>query len=308
PALPAAERPQHLLSAHLRAVFGRPDLEMAVILGVPRLNRKPVLQVPAPDGTVVGYVKAAWSDLTARLVRNEARVLGHLAAGGPNGAGPAAFTAPALVAAGPWGDLELIAQTALPNADRPDAVAVFDPPMAVIAEIAGLWGRSTARLAESPYWAGVRERLQRQGSSDLLLRVVERIEGRHGDEDIAFGAWHGDFIPWNMARLADGNYVWDWERAAPAPAGLDLLHFLFQTVCRFERKTPAEAFERCAERAPALLAALDVPVASEPVLWRLYRLELLLRYEEAGSAGVLARPSRIHAGLLEMLEHDLEAS
>jgi len=303
PAQPAAERAHHLLSEHLRATFGRPDLEMAVILGVPRLNRKPVLQVLAPDGTVVGYVKAAWNDLTARLVRNEARVLGDLAA-----AGPSTFTPPGLVAAGPWGDLELIAQTALPNAERPDAAAVFDPPMAVIAEIAGLGGRSTARLAESPYWAGVRERLQRQGSSDLLLRVVERIEGRHGDEDIAFGAWHGDFTPWNMARLADGNYVWDWERAAPAPAGLDLLHFLFQTVCRFERKTPAEAFERCAERAPALLAALDVPVASEPVLWRLYRLELLLRYEEAGSAGVLARPSRIHAGLLEMLEHDLEAS
>jgi hypothetical protein len=316
PALPAAERPQHLLSEHLQVIFGRPDLEMAVILGVPRLNRKPVLQVLAPDGTVVGYVKAAWNDLTGRLVRNEARVLGHLAAAGPNGAGPAAFTPPALVAAGPWGDLELIAQTALPNADRPDAVAVFDPPMAVIAEIAGLWGRSTARLADSPYWAGVRERLEAQAGSELLRRAVELVERRHGAEEIAFGAWHGDFTPWNMARLpgdrgapggGERTYVWDWERAAPAPAGLDLLHFLFQTVCRFERRPPAEAVERCSERTPGLLAGLDIPGGSEPVLWLLYRLELLFRYDEAGSAGVLARPSKIHAGIVEMFERDLEA-
>jgi hypothetical protein len=301
PALPAAERPRHLLSDHLRALFGRPDLEMAVILGVPRLNRKPVLQVLAPDGTVVGYVKAAWNDLTARLVRNEAAVLGHLAA-----AGPTTFTPPGLVAAGPWGELELIAQTALPNAERPDAAAVFDPPMPVIAEIAGLWGRSTAPLAGSAYWAGVRERLEHHGASDLLGRAVDWIEHRHGGEEIAFGAWHGDFTPWNMARLGERSYVWDWERAAPAPAGLDLLHFLFQTVCRFERRAPADAVERCAGRTAPLLAALDVPAASEAVLWRLYRLELLLRYDEAGSAGVLARPSKIHAGILEMFRRDLE--
>jgi hypothetical protein len=302
PGLPAAERPRHLLSEHLRALFGRSDLEMAVILGVPRLNRKPVLQVLAPDGAVVGYVKAAWNDLTTRLVRNEARVLRHLAS-----VGPAAFTPPGLVAAGPWGELELIAQSALPNAERPDSAAVFDPPMAVIGEIAGLWGRSHGRLADSPYWAGVRQRLGTRTGSGIVRQAADRIERRHGDEEIAFGAWHGDFTPWNMARLGERTYVWDWERAAPAPAGLDLLHFLFQTVCRFERKAPAAAVGRCSERTPDLLARLDVPLASEPVLWLLYRLELLLRYEEAGSAGVLARPSKIHAGILEMFERDLEA-
>ncbi|HET9770270.1 MAG TPA: hypothetical protein VFS16_05230, partial [Acidimicrobiia bacterium] len=134
PSLGAAERPQHLLTEHLRDVFGRRDLQVAVILGVPRLNRKPVLQVLASDGTVVGYVKAAWNDLTGALVRNETRVLAHLA-----DARPSTFTPPALVAAGPWRELELISASALPNADRPDAAQVFDPPMAVIAEIAGLW-------------------------------------------------------------------------------------------------------------------------------------------------------------------------
>ena len=319
PALPAEARPAHLLSEHLRGLFGRPDLQMAVILGVPRLNRKPVLQVLAPDGTVVGYAKAAWNDLTAGLVGNEARVLADLAA-----AHPSTFTAPALVAAGPWGDLELIAASALPNAERPDAARIFEPPMAVIAEIAGLWGRSSARLADSPYWAGVRARLAAparglggvppttaagaaKDSSDVLRNAVDWIERRHGGEEIAFGAWHGDFTPWNMARLGDRTFLWDWERAAPAPVGLDLLHFLFQSVCRFEGRTPQRSVELCSERVPSLLSRLDVPGDSERALWLLYRLELLFRYDEAGSAGVLARPSKIHTGILEMFVRDMEA-
>jgi hypothetical protein len=311
PALSPAERPQHLLSDHLRAVFGRADLEMAVILGVPRLNRKPVLQVLATDGTVVGYVKAAWNDLTAGLVRNETRALSHLAA-----TGPATFTPPALVAAAPWGDLELIAASALPNAARPDQAQVFDPPMAVIAEIAGLWGRSTARLADSPYWAGVRERLAAQAArgpggvprndSEILEKAADWIEHHVGGTEIAFGAWHGDFTPWNMARLDGRAYVWDWERAAPAPAGLDLLHFLFQSMCRFEGKTPAHAVEICSARAATLLPVLDIVPGSERALWLLYRLELLLRYDEARMAGVLARQSKIHEGILEMFDRDME--
>jgi hypothetical protein len=310
-ALPPADRPRHLLTEHLREMFGRRDLEMAVILGVPRLNRKPVLQVLASDGTVVGYVKAAWNDLTAGLVRNEARVLADLAA-----AKPATFTPPAFVAAGPWGDLELIAASALPNAARPDPAQILDPPMAVIAEIAGLWGRSTARLADSPYWAGVRERLSAQGArgsggvpredSDVLQRAVDWIERRHGADDIAFGAWHGDFTPWNMARAGDTTYLWDWERAAAAPAGLDLLHFLFQGICRFEGQTPAAAIASSSERVAGLLGALDVEAGSLAALWLLYRLELLFRYDEARMTGVLARQSKIHEGILGMFVRDME--
>lgn len=301
PSLTPAERPQHLLSEHLRDVFGRRDLELAVILGVPRLNRKPVLQVLAGDGAVVGYVKAAWNDLTSVLVRNEARVLADLAA-----AGPSTFTPPALVAAGPWRELELICASALPSADRPDAAQIFEPPMAVIAEIAGLWGRSTARLADSPYWTGVRERLAPE-AGDTLRKAVDWIEQRFGATEMAFGAWHGDFTPWNMARLDDRTYVWDWERAAPAPAGLDLLHFLFQTQCRFGGGSPERAVELTSERTPSLLHSIEVPPDSERALWSVYRLELLFRYDEAREAGVLARPSKIHAGILEMFARDMEA-
>lgn len=296
-----------LLTEELREVFGRRDLYLAVILGTPRPNRKPVLQVLSRTGEVLGYVKAAWNDLTRNLVRNEAGVLAELGRR-PRGS----FTAPRLLHHGPWGGLELLAASPLPHTVRPREAQVFEPPLSVIREVAALPGVSEARLAESPYWAGVRARLEARatalaGGPDPLGPIVEHVENRFGRTVLRFGAWHGDFTPWNMARLDDGIFVWDWERSGPAPVGLDLLHFLFQSVCRFEGRKPARSVEICRERTPGLLSLLDVPAGSESALWSVYRMELLFRYDEARLAGVLGQRSRIHTGILEMFEREMEA-
>lgn len=315
--LPAADRGTALLSEHLRDLFGRRDLEMAVILGPPRLNRKPVLQVLSAEGEVLGYVKAAWNDLTRALVRNEAAVLGRLGDSPRN-----TFVAPRLLHHGPFGDLELIVASPLPNALRPEQSQVFDPPLPVITEIARLGDVHTAPLADSDYWRGVSERLEARegllpargrgvpggkGTDDPLKAVAAHVQARHGATALRFGTWHGDFTPWNMARLEGGIFVWDWERSGPAPVGLDLLHFLFQSTCRFEGRNPARSVEICRERTPGLLPLLDVPMGSQDALWSVYRMELLFRYEEAGLAGVLERRSRIHQGILEMFESEMEA-
>jgi hypothetical protein len=308
PGLTPAARRAALLSEHLRDLFGRRDLEMAVILGPPRLNRKPVIQVLSSDGEVLGYVKAAWNDLTRALVRNEADVLERLGDAPRN-----TFVAPRLLHHGPFGDLELIAASPLPNAVRPEQSQVFDPPLPVITEIARLGDVHTAPLAASDYWRGIVERLAaREGllppqTDDPLAAVVAHVAERHGATNLRFGTWHGDFTPWNMARLEDGIFVWDWERSGPAPVGLDLLHFLFQSTCRFEGRNPARSVEICRERTPGLLPLLDVPMGSENALWSVYQMELLFRYEEAGLAGVLERRSRIHQGILEMFESEMEA-
>ena len=140
----------------------------------------------------------------------------------------------------------------------------------------------------------------------ILGAVVDHVEARSGDAVLPFGAWHGDFTPWNMARTPAGIYVWDWERSAPAPLGLDLLHFLFQTVCRFDGRKPAESVEICRERTPELLAKLGLPPGSDEALWNVYRMELLFRYEEARETGVLAQHSRIHGGMIAMFEGEME--
>jgi hypothetical protein len=47
--------------------------------------------------------------------------------------------------------------------------------------------------------------------------------------ECAFGAWHGDFGPWNAAWGTDALEVWDWERFDPdVPVGLDAAHWRTQ--------------------------------------------------------------------------------
>ncbi|MGH9005221.1 MAG: hypothetical protein ACRDYV_19030, partial [Acidimicrobiia bacterium] len=315
--LSAEARGDALLSEHLRGIFGRRDLQMAVILGPPRLNRKPVLQLLAADGEVLGYVKAAWNDLTRALVSNEAAVLTSL-----GGAPRNTFVAPRLLHHGPFGALDLLAASPLPNAVRPEQSQVFDPPLPVITEIARLGDVHSAPLAGGAYWQDVLRRLEARtavlppggrgvpggnATDDPLRAVVAWVGERHGATELRFGTWHGDFTPWNMARLDDGIFVWDWERSGAAPVGLDLLHFLFQSTCRFEGRNPARSVEICRERTPGLLPLLDVRLGTEDALWSVYRMELLFRYEEAGLAGVLERRSRIHQGILEMFESEMEA-
>jgi hypothetical protein len=78
-------------------------------------------------------------------------------------------------------------------------------------------------------------------------------------------------------------------------------------VCRFEGRNPQRAVEICRERTPGLLARLEVPPGTENALWSLYQMELLFRYDEARLAGVLEHQSRIHTGILQMFDRDLEA-
>jgi hypothetical protein len=296
--LTSDQRSDALLVDHLRQVLRRPDLELAIILGPVRLNRKPVLQLLSGEGEVLGYVKAAWNELTRGLVTSEAAVLADL-----TDRPPVSFAAPRLLHHGTWGELELVVASPLPHTDRPQEAHRFDPPMEVITEIARRHGTSEGPLAKTAYWESVRAR-----ATDGLAPMIDRMEDRFGRVPMRFGAWHGDFTPWNMARLSQGTYLWDWERAAPSvPLGLDLCHFLFQSVCRYGGRNAAEAVEISRQRTPDLLPLLDADADSEDALWSCYRLELLLRYEEASLAGVLERRSQIHSGILDMIEREMEA-
>ena len=58
------------IEEHLRRVLDR-DLTVSVHIGPARANRKPVLQLLAPDGTTVGFAKLGTNALTRRLVRAE---------------------------------------------------------------------------------------------------------------------------------------------------------------------------------------------------------------------------------------------
>lgn len=59
-----------------------------------------------------------------------------------------------------------------------------------------------------------------------LPTLFDEYLSEFGDTVIPFGAWHGDFGPWNLAYTSSVPMIWDWERYADnVPAGMDVVHY-----------------------------------------------------------------------------------
>ena len=70
--------------------------------------------------------------------------------------------------------------------------------------------------------------------------VVEHMKGKR----VRYGAYHGDFTPWNMFVERGELFVFDWEYAGWGyPKGLDRYHFWMQTAI-FEKHWGVEELRR----------------------------------------------------------------
>jgi hypothetical protein len=292
-----------LLGDHLAEALGRRDLAAAIVLGPVRPNRKPVVQLLAPDGDPVAYVKVGWNDLTRRLVRNEAGALRRLAERRPR-----TFTAPRLLHQGSWHGLEVTVSSALPHRLWRRGRRYATPPLAASREIAALGGLGTAALGGSPWWAGLRRRLApvqaaaTGPAAAALAGTLEQLQAEHDRTPLAFATWHGDWGPWNLRATAGGLLVWDWERSGDGvPLGFDLLHFGYQTALQGLRQPPAEAAGTALGRTAPLLGQLGQREDVGELLLTLYLLERLCRAAEAEASTVTGRPDTVGAALLELL-------
>jgi hypothetical protein len=304
---PAGGAGETLLGDYLAETLGRRDLAAAIVLGPVRPNRKPVVQLLAPDGRPVGYMKVGWNDLTRRLVRNEARALRRLAERQPR-----TFTVPSLLHEGTWQGLDVTVSSALPHRLWRRGRRYATPPLAVSREIAALGGVQTATLGASPWWEDLRRRLDpvraaaTGAAADALASTLERLQ-QQADTPLAFASWHGDWGPWNLRATADRLLVWDWERSGDGvPLGFDLLHFGYQTAFQGLRQPPAEAAARSLRRAAPLLAELGQREEVGELLLTLYLLERVCRAAEAEPSAVTGRPDAAGAGLLDVLGQRLE--
>jgi hypothetical protein len=305
---PAGGGGETLLGDYLAAALGRRDLAAAIVLGPVRPNRKPVVQLLAPDGSPVGYMKVGWNDLTRRLVRNEARALRRLAERPPR-----TFTVPSLLHEGAWHGLDVTISSALPHRLWRRGRRYATPPLAVSREIAALGETQTATLGGSPWWEDLRRRLApvqaaATGAAAAALEgTMERLQAQ-ADTPLAFASWHGDWGPWNLRATADRLLVWDWERSGDGvPLGFDLLHFGYQTAFQGLRQPPAEAAARSLRRTAPLLAELGQREEVGELLLTLYLLERVCRAAEAEVSAVTGRPDAAGAGLIDVLGRRLEA-
>jgi hypothetical protein len=278
----------------LGGIFGEPEgpgggkrsIELAVRLGPLRPNRKPVIQILRPDGTVLGYAKVSRTELTARLVHNEGVMLAGIAE-----AAPRTFRVPKVLYAGLWAGRQILVVGPLPR--RRTAFGGTDArmPTAATRELAELFGTARQALASSPHWQSTLARIAglaepRGAAATALAEVAGELERRHGQEELAIGSWHGDWTPSNMAGGGRDLCVWDWERAGTGmPVGMDAGHFGFHIARKVAHLAPLPAAAATLEWLPAALEAMGLEGRHAPLMLSLALLEMAVRFQEARSEG-----------------------
>jgi hypothetical protein len=272
------------IETYLADVLGQ-DLKVSMYLGPPRANRKPVLQLLTPRGEPVAFAKVGINPLTRRLVRAERAALDRL-----DRAGIAGISLPRVLHHKQWNGFEVLVLTAVPAWARHRSLppARLTAAMKAVAQVDGLHSEP---LLGSAYLARLRDRLahaDRGPEQDALTWALDTLADRAGRTVLAYGAWHGDWAPWNMASTTRGLLVWDWERFTPGvPLGFDALHYGLQAGLGPGHRDPLTAATASLRSAARLLAPFGVSAEQARLTGILYLADLATRYlvDRQASAG-----------------------
>lgn len=276
------------LRRHLAELLGRDDIDIAVALGAPRPNRKPVIQVIGDDGATVAWVKVGLDAHTDALVAHETDALAGRRPGPP-------VVVPELLAAGFWRGHPLLALAHLPVSEASgdldltaDAVRAIAGPVNHEPVTGGAWWKGLRSTADAPD-------TDPDGRLDALLDALEpELDGRTWP----FGAWHGDVAPWNAAWDGGRLHLWDWERAEhPVPLGLDLAHNRIQVAMARDGADLRAAVATVLARDGATLAELGYEADDVALVVSAYLVTLRARYAVDARLGSLGRAGPIAAAI-----------
>lgn len=273
---------EHALSAALDR-----DLVIAIHVGPPRANRKPVLLLLSPAGRTIGYAKIGVNDLTCRLVRAETAALRRL-----SDVRLPDVTVPRLLYAGEWNGHPMLVQEALPvgvQTDRPTRRQL----LRCVLQIFALARVQERQLSLSPYRQALGERILALGGRPEALPLHTALAGLP-DVRVPFGAWHGDLTRWNLACTPRRSFVWDWERLAlDAPIGFDALHYDLNECVQAGAHPGVQRWLDSGSRLlrDPLLAEAGLRPDSVSTVMALYLIDLATRYlhdRQAEAGGRLA--------------------
>ncbi|MEV4121461.1 hypothetical protein [Micromonospora sp. NPDC049645] len=293
-----------LLTERLASALGGTPLLAAFGVRPPDPNHKPTLQLFDSDGRPRGYAKIGWNDATRALVTAEAAALRAL----PAVAGAADHpVSPGLLTELAWADQVVAVIEPLPSAVR--GVPVDDPPR-IAAQLAvarrGGPGTPPRPLTGSAFLARLTTQARRSAASgaagDRAVAAVQALARRHGDVEVEFGHWHGDWVPWNLGEHAGRLVAWDWEHSGPdVPVGFDLAHDAFQRALVL-RGDPAVV---AAGAVDAYVDRYGDRLGLGPAQRRLvadgYLVEMWLRTWRLADAGAGWNPA-LHPALLDVIE------
>ncbi len=284
--VPDAELSKVSLIHHLAQLLHQERVGALVSFGGSGPYAKPVIQIVSMGGTCLGFVKVGWDEVTTRLVANEARALQMCARGRLR-----TLRVPQLLHSGKWNQLELSVASPLP-----EGVLRYPPhtlpPLEITEEICALTGSG-----DQPVWQGtfadiLRERTQQTWSGGSashphpLPDLLRWLQVRFPEARLRIGAWHGDWVPWNMATLGHDVYAWDWEHSGEAvPLGFDVVHFFFQSAFIRDGMGLTEAIERSKLASAEPLRRLGISDPLTGLVRGLYFAEVAFRAEEVMRLG-----------------------
>lgn len=292
--------PDLLLTAHLAGLLGDGSVHAAIGIRPPDPHHKPTLQLFDDAGRPRGYAKIGWNAGTRAMVRSEVATLAELPAA--RGDFP---DAPRLLLHSRWRDREIAVIEPMPPTVR-RIRRPAEPRLAAMLAVARRGGpASPARpVRESGFLDAWRAR--GVGAPTTLHAAIEAVASRDGDLACEFGDWHGDWVPWNMARHRGRLFVWDWEnRGTCAPIGLDLAHQAFQTALSTHGRPAAAAAEAAAHALHRHGAGLGLEPAQRRFVADAYLIELWLRTFELSRGGAGWNP-KLHPALLHVLADRLD--
>jgi hypothetical protein len=272
------------LRRHLATLLDRDDLDLAIALGAPRPNRKPVLQAIGADGRTVAWVKVGVDAHTDELVAHEVEALQAVA-----GRDPSVVTPP-LLASGTWQGHPLLA---LGHIEMQETAGDLALPPAIVRAVAG--PTEDEDVLTSRWWKTLQAAPDGDGAvATLLAALAPDLAGRRWP----FGRWHGDLAPWNATWQGDRLLAWDWERSdTPVPLGLDLFHNRFYVAVVRDGVPPPTALRDAAAAETETLVALGYAADDASLLARAYAATLRSRYASDALHGPLGPCAPIAAGI-----------
>lgn len=266
------------IEGELTRILGQ-EVYVGLYLGPPRIAQKPVLQVLDRRGATLAFAKVGVNARTDALVAHEAHTLGELGRLGGQW-----LRVPRLLHEGSWRGRRLTVQEAIAGRDHQPVTAALRA--AAAAELVAAW-RSTYRpLCDSAFAARLLGQVAQLPWTTLGRRLREAVQlafARTGDVELAFGAAHGDWVPWNMTSDGARLGVWDWEGFAhDVPVGFDELHWRINDAVAIGGVAPRRAVATQVRGAADSLARLTGGGRKAQVTTLWYVLDLVTRYAAEG--------------------------
>lgn len=221
----------------MEGIFGRTALVPAISTGTPGPFRKITVMIQSKDGNILGYAKIGESALAQERVKNEAKVLKslrdmRLTNFFEDSNCRLQIAVPECLHEGDIWKSHMLVESPI-SFEGQSGGSDFNTEYANALQTLMSSSLMKKRYADSDFCKGLKCALANYPLSykNLLRDALSTLEQRVGDKEVSFTLSHGDFVPWNMLWSKDGRcFLFDWESAVlEAPAGIDLVHFLFQT-------------------------------------------------------------------------------